>query len=218
MWRLLRISLFPAGLLALILLLENTAIPQGGPAGHMSVAYVLPKKCSPLSGDILGLITKGPNTFAPKKCATDNTWSDLGSGALGPSGATGASGPSGAAGPAFVNPGATFVNAGNTLTSGPVTYKAASSACTIVSYNIWADTGTVSFDVWKIATGTALPTVSNTIISGSSYLALSSGTNIDSTTLTSLTTTSVAAKDIFGFKLQAVTGSPTQAHIELRCQ
>ena len=115
-------------------------------------------------------------------------------------------------------PGATFTNSGSVIVAGAATYTHAPVGCTIGGYLVWADTGTVTFDVWKIATGTAIPTVSNTIISGASYLALSSGTYLRSTTTSSFTTTTVTAHDIFGFKLEAVTGSPTVAHVELECQ
>lgn len=120
--------------------------------------------------------------------------------------------------------GATFTNAGSTLVAGANTYYVRPSTgqggttCTIQGYNIWVDTGTASFDVWKIAAGTALPTVSNTIISGASYLAISTGTLLESTTTSALTTTTVSGGDVIGFHLQTVTGSPTVAHVELPCK
>lgn len=112
--------------------------------------------------------------------------------------------------------GATFTNSGGVLVAGAVTYTTSPVSCTIVSFDAWVDTGTATFDIWKKATATTLPTISNTILS--SYIGVVSGENNDSTTLSAFTTTAVAAKDIFGFKLQAITGSPTQAHIEVRCQ
>jgi len=115
-------------------------------------------------------------------------------------------------------PGGTFTNSGNVIVAGAVSYGPQSEACNVFAYSTWIDTGTATFDVWKIATGTALPTVTNTIINGTSYLEISTGTLLRSTTLTSLTTTTIAAHNMFAFKLQAVTGSPTVAHVNLECR
>lgn len=112
--------------------------------------------------------------------------------------------------------GGSFDGGGVALTSGKTTYVTVPFACTIAAYNILVDTGTVSFDIWKVATGTAIPTVGNTIISGSSYLAISTGTALHSTTTSSFTTTTVAANDILGFNLQAVT-SATVAQLVIQC-
>ncbi len=76
------------------------------------------------------------------------------------------------------------------------------------------DTGTATIDVWKIASGTAIPTVTNTI-TASALPAISSGTAIHSTTLTGWTT-SVTANDIFGFNINAVSGA-TFIDINLQC-
>jgi hypothetical protein len=99
--------------------------------------------------------------------------------------------------------GAAFDGGGSALTSGKTTYFTMPFACTITGYNITADAGTVSFDVWKVATGTAIPTVGNSILTGG-FLALSSGTALHSTSVTLFTTTAVAAFDIIGVNLQAV--------------
>jgi hypothetical protein len=87
-------------------------------------------------------------------------------------------------------------------------------ACTIAQWAITVDTGTITFDVWKIATGTAIPTVANTIVA-SAAPALAANTAIKSTTMTGWTT-SVADGDIFAFKITAIS-SATQSSIILQC-
>jgi hypothetical protein len=111
--------------------------------------------------------------------------------------------------------GAGFDGGGAALVTGKAVYVTMPPACTIVGYNITVDTGTISFDVWKIATGTAVPTVANTILTGG-YLALASGTALHSASTSLFTTTTSAANDIYGFEIQAVSGA-TQAGIVLQC-
>jgi len=112
--------------------------------------------------------------------------------------------------------GAAFTNSGSALASGPVSYFTLPYACTIAAWNITVSPAdTASFDIWKIATGTAIPTVANTIVA-SAAPAISTGTAIHSTTLTSWTT-SVSANDIFGVKLTAVGGTATQATLNVEC-
>lgn len=91
---------------------------------------------------------------------------------------------------------------GSALTLGSVVYFTVPYACTISAWNMALDAGTATIDIWKIATGTAVPTVSNTI-TASALPAIASGTALHSTTLTSWTT-SVSANDIFGFQLKTV--------------
>jgi len=62
--------------------------------------------------------------------------------------------------------GAGFDGGGSALTSGKTTYFTVPFGCTITGYNITVDTGTVSLDVWKVATGTAIPVVGNSILTG----------------------------------------------------
>lgn len=87
--------------------------------------------------------------------------------------------------------------AGSALATGVLCYVVVPLAGTITGWDIVVDAGTGTIDVWKIATGTAKPTVTNTI-TASALPAISTGTAIHSTTLTSWTT-SVAANDILGF-------------------
>jgi hypothetical protein len=109
--------------------------------------------------------------------------------------------------------GATFTSA-DALVAGQVTYFTVPYACTIVAWNIVADAGTVTFDIWKIATGTAIPTISNTIVA-SAKPALASGTAIHSTSMSGWTT-SVTANDIVGIKLDTV-ATATFVRLDVQC-
>ncbi len=93
---------------------------------------------------------------------------------------------------------------GSTVTTGAKAYIIARTGGTITGWNITAvgSSPTCTIDVWKIATGTALPTVSNTIMG--TKPALSTGNAIRSSTLTGWTNT-YSAGDIFGFNVDAVT-------------
>lgn len=86
--------------------------------------------------------------------------------------------------------------------------------CTISRYGILVDTGTITVKFWKIASGTAIPTSSNSI--NTSGVGVSSGTVNQSTTLTDFTTTSVAAHDIMAMNVTAVSG-PTVVNGVLQC-
>lgn len=103
--------------------------------------------------------------------------------------------------------GATFVSSdgATNLTAGATAYFTMPYACTIAAWNIAVNAGTATVDIWKIATGTAIPTGANTI-TASATPAISSGTAVHSTTLTGWTTT-VAANDIIGINLEVVSGA-----------
>lgn len=102
-------------------------------------------------------------------------------------------------------PGFTVDGGGSAITTGKVKgFFTCPYAATITGWNIVVDTGTVTVKVWKIATGTAKPTIANVI--NTNGVALSTGTAIHSTTLTDFTTTAVAANDIFAFDITAVSG------------
>lgn len=111
--------------------------------------------------------------------------------------------------------GAYFDGGGSAITNSSVSYVTVPYACTIGAWTILVDTGTISFDVWKIGTGSAIPTVSNTIMTGG-YLSISSGTAVLSTTLTAFTTTTVTADDIFAVQVHAIS-SATKASLMMRC-
>jgi hypothetical protein len=99
-------------------------------------------------------------------------------------------------------------------TSSSVAYLTVPFACTITAWNATVDTGTISWDVWKIASGTAIPTVSNSIVA-SAAPAIASNTALHSTAVSTWTTT-VAANDIFGFKVSSASG-PSIASLVLEC-
>lgn len=125
----------------------------------------------------------------------------------------GAAGGSGSGGRAF---GASFISSdGSTaLTAGRTVYFAVPTACTINGWSITADAGTATVDVWKVADGTALPTVANTITAAATP-ALASGNNISSTTLTGWDT-AVAAKDVIGINLKVV-ATATYVNLTVGC-
>jgi len=110
--------------------------------------------------------------------------------------------------------GGSFDGGGSALTAGGVTYFTVPFACTISAWNITVDGGTATVDIWKIATGTAIPTNTNSITAAATP-AISSGTAIHSTTLTGWTT-SVAANDIVGIALEAV-ATATTVNLTVQC-
>lgn len=106
----------------------------------------------------------------------------------------------------YIPAGFTADGGGSALTTGAVKgVTVAKRAGTITGWSISVDTGTATVRVWKIATGTAIPTVSNNI--NTSGVSISSGTHVRSSTVTDFTTTSVAAGDIIGYEITAVSGA-----------
>ena len=79
---------------------------------------------------------------------------------------------------------------------------------TISAWSIAVDVGTCTIKVWKVATGTAVPTAANAI--NTSGVAISSGTYVRSTTVTDFTSTTITANDILAFNIEAVAGGCTQ--------
>jgi hypothetical protein len=110
--------------------------------------------------------------------------------------------------------GYTFWAGGAALSSGVTGYLTVPFACTISAWNMAVDQGTATVDVWKTATGTAIPTIANSI-TASATPAISSGTAIHSTTLPGWTT-SVALDDIVGVNLKAV-ASATVVNLTVEC-
>ena len=89
-------------------------------------------------------------------------------------------------------------------------------ACTITAYAISVNPAdTATFRVWKKATGTAIPTVSDNI--NTSGVSISSGTHVRSTILADFTTTSVAAYDMMIVQLSAAGGTATAASLSVEC-
>jgi hypothetical protein len=101
----------------------------------------------------------------------------------------------------------------SSIQAGLVTYVRVPYAGTISRWDIIANASTtISIDIWKA--NNALPTVANTI-TASAKPALSAATTGSSTTLTGWTT-SVSAGDVFGFKLESVTGTPSEITLTLK--
>jgi hypothetical protein len=99
-----------------------------------------------------------------------------------------------------------FDGGGTALATGKTLYLRVPFACTIVDWSIGSTTAeTVTVKFWKVASGTALPTVSNVI--STAGVSLSTGTAVKSTTVTDFTTTAVAADDWLAATLTAVTAS-----------
>lgn len=98
-----------------------------------------------------------------------------------------------------------FDGGGSAIANGSVIYIACPYAGSITAYTILVDTGTCTITTWKKATGTAIPTVADTI--STSGVSIASGTAIRSTTVSDFTSTTVAANDIFAFKITAISGA-----------
>ena len=114
----------------------------------------------------------------------------------------------------------TIYNGGTALNSGttPASYALMATvpfACTITRYSLAADQGTVTVKFWKVATGTAIPVVGNSI--NTSGLSLSSGTKIDSSTLSDFTTTAIALNDSIIMDITTVAGGMTYLDGVLGC-
>lgn len=93
---------------------------------------------------------------------------------------------------------------GGVITTGNTIYTVMEYAVTITGWSIVA-TGTsptTTIDVWRVATGTTLPTVANTIMG--TKPALSSGNAVRSTTLTGWSPVSFSAGDIIGVNIDAL--------------
>lgn len=103
---------------------------------------------------------------------------------------------------------------GSALTTSQVAYVTVPFACTISAYNLLVDSGTVTVKFWKIATGTAIPTVANSI--STSGVSISSGTAIHSTTVSDFTTTTVSANDIMAMAITTTSG-PKLLNATLQC-
>jgi hypothetical protein len=110
--------------------------------------------------------------------------------------------------------GYTFDGGGSPLTSGVTKYLTVPFACTISAWNIVVDTGTATIRVWEAATGTTIPTASNSI--STSGVSIGTGTAISSTATGDFTTTAVSANDILGFNLYAVS-SASYVNFILEC-
>jgi hypothetical protein len=139
-------------------------------------------------------------------------------GAAGATGSQGTQGPTGPTGAAGSNQGfgASFgsVASGSPTLVTDIAYLTVPHACTIAAWNITVNAGTATFDIWKVATGTAIPTSANSI-TASAQPAISTGTAIHSTTLTGWTT-SMSANNIVAIQLKTV-ATATFASIVVEC-
>lgn len=169
--------------------------------------------------------TSGPTGATGATGPTGSNGSAGATGATGPTGTAGSSGstgPTGATGPTGVNGiytyGASFDGQTAVITTGAVVYMTLPFSGTITGWQITADQSspTCSIDIWKVASGTSLPTVSNSIMTGG-YLSLSTGNVIQSTALTNFTTTTITAGDVAAFEIEAVANA-TKITIKLTYQ
>lgn len=112
--------------------------------------------------------------------------------------------------------GATFFKSdGSTLSTATSFATSIPTACALAAWTISADAGTATFKVWKKATGTAIPTISDVI--NTSGVSLSTGTHVRSTTLTDFTDTTWDAGDQIIFALTAVSGA-AWVTVRVECQ
>jgi hypothetical protein len=126
----------------------------------------------------------------------------------------------GVIGVAFGNPAnSSALTSGSTATA----YLTVPQACNINSWNITVDAGTITFGVWRLATGTAIPTSSNSIVA-SAPPALATGTALHSTAVSTWAGYSsavggvpIAANDVVGINISAVS-TAKYASLVLGCQ
>jgi hypothetical protein len=91
------------------------------------------------------------------------------------------------------------------LAAGLTAYINVPTGGTISVWTIIVDTGTCTLKLWKVATGTAIPTAANSI--NTNGLAITTGTVLRSTALADFITTAVANGDIVGVHLEASVGA-----------
>lgn len=117
-----------------------------------------------------------------------------------------------------------FTGGGATLTAGTTPgvslcyLPPAPYGCTVTAWTVTVDTGTAGFRIWRAAAGTAVPTVADTITTAD--LAISSGTNLRSTTFTNFTGGTapvITANDVVAIQLNAAS-SATTAALSLQCE
>lgn len=96
-----------------------------------------------------------------------------------------------------------FDGQGGTVATGSTSFKRIPFNCTVLGWSILAKgtSPTATFDIWKVASGTALPAVGNTIMG--TKPALASGNAVASTTLTSWTV-AWSKDDIVGVNTDAI--------------
>ena len=111
---------------------------------------------------------------------------------------------------------ATITPGGTAITAGILGYVTVPFGCTITGWSIQVDAGTDTVKFLKVAAGTAIPTLGSNSIS-TAGVSLSTGTVIQSTTLTDFTTATVTANDIVAVDLITTSGTGYIA-AQLVCQ
>ena len=106
--------------------------------------------------------------------------------------------------------------ASSALTTASTDYLTIPFACTIAGYSLAIDATDTTFrvKVWKVATGTAIPTSSNSL--STSGWGVPSGTAVHSTNLTDLSSTAVSANDIVAVNL-ATANTVKYVNLVLTC-
>ncbi len=144
-------------------------------------------------------------------------------GPTGPTGLTGATGPTGATGATGAGNAARAVGLkfgdGSAVIAAPQTlyYLPLPSNCTLTGWSVGVDTGSATVKWWRVASGTAYPTIANVINTSGVVSSATGGTVAISTTITDFTFTNFLANDLVAVNLTAVTGSPTQITASLGC-
>lgn len=104
-----------------------------------------------------------------------------------------------------------------TVASTTTDYVTVPFGCTVNAYSLaLAPSGTVTVKFWKIASGTNIPTVGNSI--NTSGVSISSGTAAHSTSLGDFTSTTITANDILAMNVTAVSGATSFVNGVLGCQ
>lgn len=108
----------------------------------------------------------------------------------------------------------TIDGGGSAITTGLKGYVRIPYACTVTGWSILADqTGSIVVDVWKDTYANFPPVVGDSI-AGSEKPTLSSAVKNEDTSLTTWTTTSVAAGDVIAFSVDSVS-TVTRVHVAL---
>jgi hypothetical protein len=199
-----------------------TVSPNGHNINGASSSYpLISANTITVTSDGSNYWTSGANGATGATGATGPAGPTGSTGATGPTGATGATGaqgPQGTTGASGYNQGfgASFGSAasGSPALVTDTAYFTVPHACSIAAWNITVNAGTAIFDIWKVATGTAIPSSANSI-TASAQPAISTGTAIHSATLTGWTI-SVSANDIVAINLKSV-ATATFASIVVEC-
>lgn len=115
--------------------------------------------------------------------------------------------------PGILGFGATFDGGGAALSTGTA-YITIPYGCTISAVNLLIDQGAATFTVWKIATGTALPTVGQT--DSTAGLTITGQTASHSTNVSDFISTTVTANDIAAIHI-VPSGGATWAQDFIEC-